>query len=231
MGMHTTPAFEILLVAIALQGVTPTARAQDVDVRAVETLMEGRELTAEQAAEQEKRLVTDPDDIDSRARLLGYYWARQFAHPEEAATRQGHIFWIIDNAPGSAVAGSVDMMLHPPLEPGAFQEGSRLWRKQVENHAGEATDPRFGRDVGIAHPRERRPQHGARARARRERGAGRRYRVPRALYAFLEGGRGTARWMGEGPPGGTHPRFRLAGRVGLAPPTPGLQSPMSHAIM
>ncbi|MEK6912056.1 MAG: hypothetical protein AABX36_04575, partial [Candidatus Thermoplasmatota archaeon] len=131
MRMHTTRAFAILWVAIALHGVTSTARAQDVDVRSVEILMEGRALTAEQVAERERRLVADPDDLDSRTRLLGYYWGRQFEHPEEHVTRQGHVFWIIENAPASGVAGDVAMNLDAILEPDAYQEGSRLWRKQL----------------------------------------------------------------------------------------------------
>ena len=137
MTMRTTRAFAAFWVAIAIPGVTSKARGQGEDIRAVEVLMEGRALATEHVAELEKRLVANPDDLDSRTRLLGYYWSRQFEHPEEAATRQGHVFWIVEHAPGTGVAGSVGVELDAVLEPAAYQEGSRLWRKQAEDHANE----------------------------------------------------------------------------------------------
>ncbi len=165
MEMRTTEAIAILWVAMALHAATSEAQGQDEDVRAVEVLLEGRALTPEQVAEREKRLDADPDDLDSRSRLLGYYWSRRFEHPEEQATRQGHVFWIIENAPGSGFAGSVGMEMDAILEPDAYQEASRLWQKHVESPSCEAAVLGNAASYFLLHDESRAQEYYRRAKA------------------------------------------------------------------
>ena len=58
-------------------------------------LRAGYDMTAEQAAEAEARLVTDPQDL-IREQLVAYYFAKSM--PER---RIEHLFWLIQNHPES----------------------------------------------------------------------------------------------------------------------------------
>ena len=67
---------------------------------------DGYRLTPEQAASMEESLKKTPDDMEARARLLGFYFAPN-AHsmkPEaRVQARRRHILWLIANHPESAL--------------------------------------------------------------------------------------------------------------------------------
>lgn len=65
--------------------------------------MEGRALSAAQVEALERKLAGSPDDLDTRARLIGYYGRQQFQSADAAAALQKHSLWIIQNHLSSSI--------------------------------------------------------------------------------------------------------------------------------
>lgn len=53
--------------------------------------MQGRRLTPEEVAELEKKVADQPADIDSRTKLLGYYFLCRCEQPDAEKTHQRHV--------------------------------------------------------------------------------------------------------------------------------------------
>jgi hypothetical protein len=71
----------------------------------------GAQLDGDAVARLEQQLAIDGDDLEIRARLLGFYRAPSSAaagDPREA--RREHIAWIIDNRPASHLASLIAML-------------------------------------------------------------------------------------------------------------------------
>src|SRR5438874_11689615 len=69
---------------------------------------QGYSLTASQAQRLEEQLQANPEDLTSRAKLLGYWFSRgrQDAGLQTAITaRRRHILWMIANHPDSELCG------------------------------------------------------------------------------------------------------------------------------
>ncbi len=100
---------------------------------------EGYALSREDAEKLEDKLRSNPDDLDTRARLLGYYFARSLRLSGAAVTleaRRRHIFWVIQNRPDAEIAGISEMTIDPAghslADPEGYQQARALWLKQVE---------------------------------------------------------------------------------------------------
>lgn len=114
--------------------------------REVETLLhEGATLSAADADVLERGLEERPDDLEARARLLGFYEARR-KEAFKAATMQGkislmrgntsqrealarHAVWLAANAPRTPLAAHP--LLHFSTHESAYVELSSIWRRHV----------------------------------------------------------------------------------------------------
>lgn len=96
--------------------------------------IEGRELSAENAAQLEETVRVNPNDLPARAKLLGYYFLKTYESENARKARQKHILWIIENKPSSEIAGRPEAILDPLLDEGVYSEAKRLWLKQVQAH-------------------------------------------------------------------------------------------------
>jgi hypothetical protein len=111
---------------------------------------EGHALAAPDAEELERTLEQQPDDLDARARLLGYY-ARCCRHermtaPRSLATetpsptcaaRFRHALWVIEHAPGAPLAAHPTT--HIPRANRAYYEAAELRQQHVAGNAVDAT--------------------------------------------------------------------------------------------
>jgi hypothetical protein len=89
---------------------------------------EGRSLSAGDAARLEAQLAQQPEDLATRARLLGYYFYRSLALAGPAAThdaRRRHILWLIQHHPESDLAGTPEATIDPAGHSLADPEGYR----------------------------------------------------------------------------------------------------------
>src|SRR5262245_51538561 len=91
-------AFALLL------GVQPTewALAQQ-PTNYVSIVRQGYSLDKAEADKLEAALAVNPDDLEARTRLIGYYWrgARQETPAAKIWARRKHILWVIEHHPAS----------------------------------------------------------------------------------------------------------------------------------
>ena len=91
-----------------------------------------RNLPREEVERLEDELKAHPNDLDSRTRLLGYYWAKRNSDEADEARRR-HALWVIKNRPESVIAGLPYAHLDPLLDGDAYIDARALWIKHAED--------------------------------------------------------------------------------------------------
>jgi hypothetical protein len=87
--------------------------------------------------------VVNPGDLETRVRLVGYYWrgARQETPAAKIAARRKHILWVIEHHPSSRIAAlrqlTIDPVGHPLADREGYEQVAKLWLLQVERHGGD----------------------------------------------------------------------------------------------
>lgn len=91
---------------------------------------DGIDLAPQDAAALETHLLKSSNDIEARAKLLGFY----FTNPNDDAQQQraDHIHWLIAHRPEIDLAAFA--RIHPEFYPDAYNEGKRLWLSAVSNN-------------------------------------------------------------------------------------------------
>jgi tetratricopeptide (TPR) repeat protein len=92
----------------------------------------GTSLTEAQAQALEARLEAQPDDLDTRTQLLGYYFRRAHESREARRAKQAHVQWLIRNRPEAAIAGGPEARLNSAIDGEAYFEAKRLWLDQAK---------------------------------------------------------------------------------------------------
>lgn len=88
----------------------------------------------QEAAKMERFLKQHPKDTDYRLQLLNYYFWSMIKTPSAHAEHERHVFWVIQNLPGEAIAGAPPMSLIPELEAKAIPKAKKLWKEQLAAH-------------------------------------------------------------------------------------------------
>ncbi|HBL47086.1 MAG TPA: RNA polymerase subunit sigma-24 [Planctomycetaceae bacterium] len=94
--------------------------------------IEGRRMTAEQAAVVEKQVKENPKDSEARVKLLGYYFTKQFADAAARKAKQENVLWLIENEPQSKIMGSPFGQMDAILDGEAYTRGKQAWEKQLK---------------------------------------------------------------------------------------------------
>ena len=123
-----------LLIAAALIGtcaVTDATFATDV----LTLLSESANLSAEEVKALEAQLESDPLDMSTRTRLLGYFGdlSRYDEAPSRVRLRELGL-WLIRNEPKSLLLGALDphiRELDPYWDPVAYKEGKQAYLKHL----------------------------------------------------------------------------------------------------
>ena len=104
-------------------------------------VQEGRQLSKANVKRLESALKSLPYDYPTRAKLLGFYFHSSlpiFGRKATIKARRRHILWLIENHPGSSIAGLPEAAIEPSGHELADEEGYRqakeLWLKQVERN-------------------------------------------------------------------------------------------------
>lgn len=102
---------------------------------------EGQKLTSDEALKLEERILSTPNDLQARARLLGYYVRQdnlKIGKSDIIAARRRHILWIIEHRPQSDALALPDALISPandPLaDPVGYQQGRDLWIQAAVSH-------------------------------------------------------------------------------------------------
>jgi tetratricopeptide (TPR) repeat protein len=108
--------------------------------RATMMAREGYRLSPEEAKKLESELKKDPENLDFRTKLLGYYFsnANRLPNPAEAIeARRRHILWVIEHHPEAPVAESSEMTLDPTghklADKEGYEQAKKLWLEQIDH--------------------------------------------------------------------------------------------------
>jgi tetratricopeptide (TPR) repeat protein len=106
---------------------------------------EGYRLTKVEAEALETALASNPDDLATRAKLLGFYFrgAVPLYGPETTiAARRRHILWLIEYHPGSEVSqlseATIDAAGNALADEDGYTEAAKLWTQQAQRSGNDA---------------------------------------------------------------------------------------------
>lgn len=127
----------LVLLLLSAPFLASAESGQAKGLEAQKLAFEGRKLSANEAAELEAHLVTEPDDLQTRVKLVGYYAG---SRSEETRVRLvDHAVWIVRHHPGSEAAGLREFVMIGPIPNRAAAKLIMAWMEQIET-AGD--DPR-----------------------------------------------------------------------------------------
>lgn len=87
-------------------------------------------LTTADAARMEQQLAREPDDLETRSKLIGYYFVQNVREP-----RLTHILWMIEHHPEAELTAFNSAGLSPRANAlntiADYERASSLWRRQI----------------------------------------------------------------------------------------------------
>lgn len=140
-------SFHWVLLAIGLASLqVQTAQGQQSRPPTYASIArEGYRLTKVEAEALETALASNPDDLATRAKLLGFYFrgAVPLYGPETTiAARRRHILWLIEYHPGSEVSqlseATIDAAGTALADEDGYAEAAKLWTQQAQRSGNDA---------------------------------------------------------------------------------------------
>lgn len=120
-----------MLVILGLVLVLSGFAAADTE-RARRLAMDAADWSEEEVAVIEAAIQGNPEDLDARTGLLGYYFLRHWDEPVVRLRRQEHVLWVVEHRPATAIAGLPYIDLHPYVDEAAYKRASELWQQHIE---------------------------------------------------------------------------------------------------
>jgi serine/threonine protein kinase len=94
----------------------------------------GSRLNEEQVIALQAKIDSDPDDIESRLILMGYYWRKSTLNPQACEPHRKLVLWLIENYPASDVAGTPFASFYNNRNPEGYVSGKNLWMEIIKHH-------------------------------------------------------------------------------------------------
>ncbi len=91
----------------------------------------GNSLSLREAKELEAGLQTDPDNLDSRVKLVGYYFTRYRDTKVEAGVRKEHILWLIRHIPENVFLSEPWTFIFLSEDREHYAEYKKTWHEQT----------------------------------------------------------------------------------------------------
>lgn len=126
-----------ILTAVGLNALSQDKVMASDRPNATSLALAGGDLSEAAAQELENELKQTPDDLDIRAKLLGYYFLRQRESASIRKTRELHVLWVIQNHPEAEIAGTPYAGLQSMLGGEAYAQGKAIWEQQVSAHPND----------------------------------------------------------------------------------------------
>jgi hypothetical protein len=124
------------VLGIAMAEAQPSSRSSGEG--AYLTALAGRTLTAAEASELEALVANNPNDLSTRTKLLGYYFAAHLKSAEATQNAREHTLWVIKNRPEAEIAGLPYCQIDAILDPDGYREAKQLWLDQAKANANNA---------------------------------------------------------------------------------------------
>lgn len=119
---------------------TPSSDASADLGKVTDWYLAGTRLDADAVIALEKRVESNPNDLEVRVNILGFYCSKRALKESARAAMQPHILWIIRNAPDSVVAGTPEAQIIKSIDPVRYNEAKNAWNEQV---AKQPNNPRI----------------------------------------------------------------------------------------
>ncbi|TWU34331.1 tetratricopeptide repeat protein [Novipirellula artificiosorum] len=92
----------------------------------------GGQMDAKAKTTVEQQVAKNPQDIESRTKLLGYYFMNGRMDPDAKSEKRRHVLWLIKNAPESEILGLPYSLLDKHLDPEGYGNAREAWLKLTE---------------------------------------------------------------------------------------------------
>ncbi|WP_442508212.1 tetratricopeptide repeat protein [Novipirellula sp. SH528] len=114
----------------------------------------GGQMTSAEKTSLEKTVSENPSDVESRTKLLGYYFTKGRQDPDAKDARQRHVEWLIKNAPESEVLGLPYSHLNKVLERDGYESARQAWLQVVQQSPENLTVLRNASKFFLLHDRD-----------------------------------------------------------------------------
>lgn len=104
-----------------------------------EAALDGGRLSAEEVRALQSELVNEPDNLTTRAKLLGYFLLRPHEDLSIAKERLVLILWMIDEVPACSLSGEPWCLIHRNQDSYGYSIAKKHWLRQVKLHPTSAT--------------------------------------------------------------------------------------------
>ena len=126
-------ALAVCLLPLFYGSAAAQLQSRNEDRDANQILLSGLSLTQEQVHDLEERVRLNPDDVESRTKLISYYFQNG-----KADERMRHVLWITENHPDAAVLDALVGRVDSMDVPGAFEQAKLLWQANEKAHGSDA---------------------------------------------------------------------------------------------
>ncbi|MGB7345854.1 MAG: RNA polymerase subunit sigma-24 [Pirellulaceae bacterium] len=123
-----SPLFVVVAVLIGTMWEATSGIAADVH----RVARAGQQMNEAQKDDLEELVAKTPGDIESRTKLLGYYFTTGRGDPNAKVAKGQHVLWLINNAPESEVLGTPYSQLNKFLEPKEYASANEAWMAAIK---------------------------------------------------------------------------------------------------
>ena len=99
----------------------------------------GNDLSEDEVKELQAKADSDPDDVESRLQLLGYYYRKRIMTKSLRAPHQKLANWFIRNYPDSAAAGNHAARVMGSMDPTGYVRAKETWLEQINAYDENVT--------------------------------------------------------------------------------------------
>lgn len=92
----------------------------------------GGQMSSADTVSLEEQVAKNPNDVESRTKLLGYYFTKGRQDADAKSNRQRHVVWLIENAPESEVLGLPYSGLDKILETKGYDQAKEAWLRIIQ---------------------------------------------------------------------------------------------------
>lgn len=99
--------------------------------RIQELLLAGHRMSTKDKLLLEEQVANNPDDIDSRTKLLGYYFINGRNDADAKFNTERHVLWLIENVPESELLGLPYAQIDKSDDPEGYERAKQAWQKAL----------------------------------------------------------------------------------------------------